>query len=131
MGGSEHPVEAAHGTFRPRDEGGESCDERNRLEDQRAHAATPRPFQPDFDPAVRETRQPPIAPIPSPVDRLVRLLVAVRWGLAVDPSACPLWLTLGTDDAPLERRFVLGARGWKVDAKAKKAVEMRASRRTA
>jgi len=67
-------------------------------------------------------------PIPSPVDRLVRLLVAVRWGLTADPAA---WLALGTDAAPLERRFVLGARGWRLDAKAKREADLRASRQTA
>lgn len=51
------------------------------------------------------------SPIPSTVDRLVRLLVAVRWGLAVRLDE---WATLGADDSALERRFVLGARGWRI-----------------
>lgn len=51
------------------------------------------------------------SPIPSTVDRLVRLMVAVRWGLTAKPEE---WATLGADDTPLERRFVLGARGWRI-----------------
>jgi len=53
------------------------------------------------------------APIPTPIDRLVRTLAALRWGLALDPLE--VFPPIDDSDAtPLAARFVRGKKGWTV-----------------